>query len=51
MNIPVVIQTLRELADWLECSKQNQNDFIGDGTTYAWWNYLIQVADICQKNL
>lgn len=94
MNISVVIQTLRELADWLECSKQNQNrimgiineleganidehrlhqlkfqlstegmfhhkwlgdtyipDFIGDGTAYAWWNYLLQVADICQKNL
>lgn len=26
-------------------------DFVGDGTTYAWWNYLGSVADICQSNL
>lgn len=25
--------------------------FTGDGTAFAWWNYLSQVADICQKNL
>lgn len=26
-------------------------DFSGDGTPYAWWNYLYSVAEICQKNL
>ncbi len=26
-------------------------DFIGDGTPFAWWNYLYSVAEICQKNL
>ena len=26
-------------------------DFIGDGTPFAWENYLAQVAEICQKNL
>lgn len=26
-------------------------DFVGDGTTYAWWNYLSSVAKICQSNL
>ena len=26
-------------------------DFVGDGTTCAWWNYLSKVAEICQKNL
>lgn len=94
MNIPIVIQTLKELSDWLECSKPNQDtiigiikelektdiderrshqlkwqlstkmlfnpkclgdvyisNFIGDGSHYAWYNYLSQVADICQKNL
>ncbi len=25
--------------------------FIGDGTAFAWWNYLSYVADICQKEL
>lgn len=25
--------------------------FVGDGTTYAWLNYLVQVAEVCQKNL
>lgn len=25
--------------------------FVGDGTTYAWWNYLGEIADICQNNL
>lgn len=26
-------------------------DFIGDGSPFAWQNYLCQIADICQKNL
>ena len=26
-------------------------DFTGDGTTYAWWNYMSELAEICQKNL
>ena len=26
-------------------------DFVGDGTTYAWWNYLSSIAKICQNNL
>ena len=26
-------------------------DFIGDGSAYAWWNYLEGVAEICQGNL
>lgn len=94
MNIPIVIQSLNELACWLECSKQNQDiiheiikelempninelklrqlrvklstkmlfnpkwmgeiyvpNFDGDGTPFAWSNYLSQVADICQRNL
>lgn len=94
MNIPVVIQALRELSVWLECSRENQevvikvikelekpnigevelkqlkrqlskeilfhpkclgdlyiSTFTGDGTAFAWWNYLSQIADICQKNL
>ena len=25
--------------------------FIGDGTPYAWQNYLAQVAEVCPKNL
>ncbi len=25
--------------------------FVGDGTTYAWWNYLLKIAEICQENL
>ncbi len=25
--------------------------FVGDGTTYAWWNYLSGIAELCQKNL
>lgn len=25
--------------------------FVGDGTAYAWWNYLSKIADICQKDL
>lgn len=25
--------------------------FTGDGTAYAWWNYLSKIAEICQKNL
>ena len=25
-------------------------DFVGDGTTYAWWNYLSGIAKICQDN-
>jgi len=25
--------------------------FVGDGTAYAWWNYLGKIADICQQNL
>ena len=26
-------------------------DFVGDGTSYAWWNYLSCIAKICQNNL
>ena len=26
-------------------------DFVGDGTSYAWWNYLSGIAKICQNNL
>ena len=26
-------------------------DFVGDGTPFAWPNYLAQVAEVCQKNL
>lgn len=26
-------------------------DFVGDGTAFAWWNYLYSVAEICQNNL
>ena len=26
-------------------------DFVGDGTSYAWWNYLSSVAKICQNNI
>ncbi|MDE7231039.1 MAG: hypothetical protein K2N56_11220 [Oscillospiraceae bacterium] len=25
--------------------------FVGDGTAFAWWNYLNSVAEICQSNL
>ncbi len=25
--------------------------FAGDGTAFAWWNYLNSVAEICQRNL
>ena len=25
--------------------------FVGDGTPFAWGNYLCQVAEICQNNL
>ena len=25
--------------------------FAGDGTAFAWWNYLDSVAEICQRNL
>lgn len=93
MDIPKVIETLKELADWLkgmECAERVNRiiaaledprissselarikeqlstkdlfnvralgdiyvpDFVGDGTTYAWWNYLYRVAEICQENL
>lgn len=92
MDIPIVIQTLRELSNWLEGSNKDKiteiikeledtdineyrlrqlkyqlstkmlfhpkclgdlhiPDFIGDGSVYAWYNYLSQVADLCQKNL
>lgn len=94
MNIPMVIQTLKELYVWLDGSRSNQErlykiineleaselteyrlkqlkyelstkvlfhpkcfgdiyvpDFIGDGTPFAWGNYLAQVAEICQNNL
>ena len=94
MNIPVVIEALKELSDWLDGSKSNQErvnsiigelenpniseqqlqelkfelstkmlfhpkylgdiyvpDFVGDGSVYAWWNYLAEVAEICQVNL
>ena len=26
-------------------------DFVGDGTSYDWWNYLSSIAKICQNNL
>lgn len=26
-------------------------NFAGDGTSYAWWNYLYSAAEICQNNL
>lgn len=26
-------------------------NFVGDGTPYAWSNYLSRVADICERNL
>ena len=26
-------------------------DFVGDGTPFAWGNYLCHVAEICQNNL
>ena len=26
-------------------------DFVGDGASYAWWNYLSSIAKICQNNL
>ena len=26
-------------------------NFTGDGTAFAWWNYLYSVAEICQDNL
>lgn len=26
-------------------------NFVGDGTPFAWSNYLSRVADICQENL
>lgn len=93
MDIPKVIETLKELSNWLsgmECAKRVNGiiraletpnigsselarikgqlstkdlfnvralgdvyvpDFVGDGTTYAWWNYLGEVAEICQENL
>lgn len=94
MNIPVVIEALKELSYWLGDSKLNKErvtqiinelenpnismqqlqklkfelstkmlfhpkclgdicvqDFVGDGSAYAWWNYLEKVAEICQKNL
>ncbi|MDE6064991.1 MAG: hypothetical protein K2G20_10490 [Lachnospiraceae bacterium] len=94
MNIPVVVEALKELSDWLDDSKSNQErvnriigelenrniseqqlqelkfelstkmlfhpkylgdidvpDFVGDGSAYAWWNYLAEVAEICQVNL
>lgn len=94
MNIPAVIEALKELSDWLDGSKSNQErvnriigelgkpdiseqqlqalrfelstkmlfhpkylgdiyvpDFVGDGSAYAWWNYLAEVAKICQVNL
>lgn len=25
--------------------------FAGDGTAFAWWNYLNSVAEICRRNL
>ena len=92
MNIPIVIQTLKELSNWLEgpnkdkiteIIKELENtdineyrsrqlkyqlstkmlfapkclgdlhipNFVGDGSAYAWYNYLNRIADICQKNL
>ena len=93
MNIPRVVETLKELSNWLdgmECAERVNKiireldkpnidgtelsrikrqlstkdlfnvralgdiyvpDFVGDGTTYAWWNYLGSVAEICQNNL
>lgn len=26
-------------------------DFTGDGTPFAWQNYLARIAEVCQKNL
>lgn len=93
MDIPKVIETLKELSNWLsgmECAERVNRiiraledpdigsselamikkqlstadlfnvralgdiyvpGFVGDGTTYAWWNYLGCVAEICQNNL
>lgn len=93
MNIPKVIEALKELSIWLEgmeCAERVNRliaalevpdidsselarikrqlstkdlfnvralgdvyvpGFVGDGTSYAWWNYLGSVAEICQRNL
>ena len=94
MSISVVIDTLKELSNWLSGSPINQEKvneiirklersditaselkeikfqlsakmmfhpkwlgdvyvpgFVGDGTGWAWYHYLDQVAKVCQSNL